>query len=144
MLFCFVLAKFWDYIFIFFILSCLQSAVAVSQVIVHADSWVDIGEDTTLTCTVSETYSTLEWRLSNVNVTDIVDTDSILTIIGSSVYYSPTIDQSHYVFDNTHGNNALTVKSVTLDDDKKYWCRVFLPGLNPVDSFHTRIRGMIF
>ena len=116
--------------------------MAVGQVIVTGDSWVTVGENTTLSCTVDQPYSGLEWKVSYVGITDVFEANLIVTWLAGNVYYNPSIDLNHYVFDNSQGNNALTVRYVNLDDDGKYWWQVILvAGEHPVGFHYINIRG---
>ena len=43
-------------------------------------------------------------------------------MFGRPVEWSSTVDVSHFTFDETVPDAPLTIKSVTLGDEGRYWC----------------------
>ncbi len=111
-----------------------------AELVVTGEAWADIGTDTTLTCSPGDGILAVRWRDSSFNSTDIDNTFNIVRLViqtGDLVNRNDT----HYGFDPNDPLYPLTIKQVTLDDEAKYWCEVFLDGLYIHDSKELRIRG---
>ena len=90
------------------------------QPTVSGEPWADIGTDTTLRCTASDTFTRLEWRNSSLDETGF-DTANILvryTVPDQVIIFAKT----HYLFDKNDPDYPLTITSHTLDDEARYWC----------------------
>ena len=110
---------------------------------VTGESWADISTDTTLRCTLSDPILRLKWRNSSFgdNITD-ADNIVVFTVTTGKLEIS---DATHYEFDQNDPGHPLTIKQLTLEDEAKYWCEVYITGIGyRSDSLEMQIRGIMF
>ena len=110
-----------------------------------SDTWFDIGNNATMTCTISRTATLLQWRKSSTDVTSVHDAQLIVEygLDDGHVYYGNDIEGNHYAFRESSGMFILTVKSVVFSDAGKYWCFAFVIPIiyNDVEIIDIQIRG---
>ncbi|XP_033631696.1 uncharacterized protein LOC117293461 [Asterias rubens] len=108
--------------------------------VISGEAWADIGMDTVLTCSPGDgTLLQVRWRDSSFNNDDIDNTITIARVVlatGDLI----NRDETHYGFDPNDPLYPLTIKQVTLDDEAKYWCQVYIAGFIH-DTKEMRIRG---
>ena len=124
-------------------ISCPSTLIIVSvvaaQVTVTADAWGDIGTNTTLRCATPDNIRELIWGNSSFSTTDVTKFVVIFTVHTNMVF---NINESHYVFDKDDHTYPVTIKTLTLEDEAKYWCEVNVAGIGSIiDSVNIRIRG---
>ncbi|XP_033641699.1 uncharacterized protein LOC117301803 [Asterias rubens] len=96
--------------------------VVSEELNVSSEPWVDISEDTAVTCSSSAGLVQVNWRKGP-------DTNHTFAIViynlfpTPSVVWNPSVDQTHYAFDEMLNSFPLTIKSTTLDDEDRYWCQ---------------------
>ena len=82
----------------------------------------------------------LRWRDGSLNNNDYDNTSTIVRVVISTGDLINR-DETHYGFDPNDPLYPLTIKQVTLDDEAKYWCEVFVGGVYRDDTKEMRIRG---
>ncbi|XP_022111385.1 tyrosine-protein kinase receptor TYRO3-like isoform X2 [Acanthaster planci] len=101
--------------------------------------------DAVVTCSPQVSgFTSIRWERTNSGFTGppTDPTRSILEYFPStnSITYGSTVDPNHYDAQQSSngGNFSLVVKSVTLDDGAKYWCRFYkFPPFNPEPIGHS-------
>ncbi|XP_071806519.1 uncharacterized protein [Asterias amurensis] len=116
-----------------FIIGILLTSVGISaqlDVVISSGPLVDSGTDTTLTCTSTESGSPREvsWKKGPFDGTYNNAAPIVYYLQGDPVLWGNSVDPNHYEFDQTISGVPLTIKSVTLDDEAKYWCTLNIVG----------------
>ena len=122
------------------------SVMAVGELVVTSDPWVDLHQSTTVTCSVVMAQALdLNWQKGPLGgprdaTRAIVFYD---TTSSDRVIWNSTVDRTHFIFDETRDDFPLTIISVTLEDEGRYWCKVTDDVTFLLSSKHTdtRIRG---
>ena len=116
-------------------------SVVAAQVTITADAWADIGTDTTLRCQTQHTVRRIKWGNSSFTATEFEFKNFVLFTVDTNEVLIR--DESHYVFDKDDPTYPVTIKTLTLEDEARYWCQVYGAGIGyRSDSVIIRIRGM--
>ena len=112
------------------------------DVVISSGPLVDSGTDTTLTCTSTKSGSLrlAQWSKGSFDGTYNDAAPIVYYLIGDPVLWGNSVDPNHYEFDQTINGVPLTIKSVTLDDEAKYWCTLNIVE-NEQGSAVMRVRG---
>ncbi|XP_071806842.1 nephrin-like isoform X6 [Asterias amurensis] len=110
-----------------------------AQPVISGKSWADIGMDAILECIPGNgTILQVRWRDSSFNNDDVLNASTIVRVVKASGDLINR-DETHYGFDPNDPFYPLTIKQVTLDDEAKYWCEVYIAGFVH-DKKEVRIR----
>ncbi|XP_071806501.1 uncharacterized protein [Asterias amurensis] len=110
-----------------------------AQPVISGESWADIGMDAILECIPGNgTILQVRWRDSSFNNDDVLNTSTIVRVVKASGDLINR-DETHYGFDPNDPFYPLTIKQVTLDDEAKYWCDVYIAGFSHATK-EVRIR----
>ena len=105
-------------------LYCL--AVASVGLTVTGEPWVDIDQNTTVTCSVSTAQLLIvNWRKGPLGASSSVSQPIVLydATSFSQVTWDYNVNRSHFLFDESMNDFPLTIISLVLEDEGRYWCR---------------------
>ncbi|XP_022108631.1 hemicentin-1-like [Acanthaster planci] len=115
--------------------SCALNVQLPAALTVTSEPWVTIRTDTTLACFGTEidsrTLNSLTWLRSQVNNSDVHSATQLVKYTRGNLEFADGIDSNHYEFQTSNGIFTLTIKSVSLEDDGKYWCDIIESPPNP-------------
>ncbi|XP_033641271.1 tyrosine-protein kinase Mer-like isoform X2 [Asterias rubens] len=129
--------------YVFFVLSISIIVMAVGELVVTSDPWVDIHQSTTITCFVVMAQALdLNWQKGPLGGTGDATRAIVLyhTTSSDRVIWNSTVDRTHFIFDETRDDFPLTIISVTLEDEGRYWCKVTDDVTFSLSSKHTDTR----
>ncbi|XP_038064957.1 angiopoietin-1 receptor-like [Patiria miniata] len=104
---------------------------------------VQSGSNITLQCapTSPNSLRLLQWRKSGFDVTDYRMSDILIDFTPTPTHNVLNRDPAHYTFSKDDPSYPLTINTVTLDDEARYWCVVnSVTDGEREGSFDVRVR----